>query len=217
LVHIHKTSIVSGYAATCTTAGQKTYYTCTCEKWFSDANATSEISNKADVVIPALGHDWQPATTTKPKTCQRTGCNATEGTVREPYQIISGANSSWKYLNGNLTIASDGAFSEFVGVKLDGKWVDNKYYTAKEGSTYVTLKKTYLRTLDDGTYRVTLVFDHDEVSTNLTIATNFDWTNPFTGDTSGVVVWCVILVGSFGLLTYIAVQYIRKKKSKENP
>lgn len=54
--HTHQTTKVAGYAATCITNGQKTYYTCSCGKWYSDAAATSEITDTSSVVIPATGH-----------------------------------------------------------------------------------------------------------------------------------------------------------------
>ena len=40
-----------------------------------------EITDHSSVVIGHLGHDFAPATCTAPKTCQRDGCDATEGTA----------------------------------------------------------------------------------------------------------------------------------------
>ena len=78
--HIHSIVKVEGLAATCTTDGYESYYICeSCGKWFADFTANVEIADKDNVGIPALGHDWKDATCTEPKTCQRYGCNATEG------------------------------------------------------------------------------------------------------------------------------------------
>ena len=52
--HIHSLSKVSATAATIGSAGNKEYYTCTCGKWFEDAEGTVEITDTSSVVIPAL-------------------------------------------------------------------------------------------------------------------------------------------------------------------
>ncbi|MGN1347933.1 MAG: hypothetical protein ACI4VI_03210, partial [Acutalibacteraceae bacterium] len=52
---------VEAVTPTCTAAGNIEYYVCgDCGAYFSDANATSEITDKSSVVIAALGHDYQP-------------------------------------------------------------------------------------------------------------------------------------------------------------
>ena len=67
------------------------------------------------------------------------------------YDILNGANSKWTQdSDGNISVRGSGEFSKFVGVKVDGKTVDEKYYTVKEGSTIVTLKPEYLNTLTAG-------------------------------------------------------------------
>lgn len=88
LSHVHKTTKVEGHTATCTEAGQKTYYTCGCGKWFADAEGKTEITDKSSVALAALGHDWKAATCTAPKTCQR--CGITEGAA------IGHTESAWK-------------------------------------------------------------------------------------------------------------------------
>lgn len=75
--HQHKTTRVSKKAATCTAQGNKEYYTCDCGKWFEDAAATKEITNKDSVVIAAVAHSasgWKSNTNEHWKVC--TKCNA---------------------------------------------------------------------------------------------------------------------------------------------
>ena len=55
LGHTHKLTRVEG-TVTCTEAGNKTYYTCECGKWFADAAAAVEITDKDSVKLNALGH-----------------------------------------------------------------------------------------------------------------------------------------------------------------
>ena len=62
-LHIHKLTLVPAKDATCTEEGNKAYYICDgCDKWFEDAEGTSEITDKTSVIIPASGHtlsDWK--------------------------------------------------------------------------------------------------------------------------------------------------------------
>ena len=55
-LHVHAGVEVKGYDATCSKAGQKTYYECSCGTWYEDAACTVEITDKASVVIPVAGH-----------------------------------------------------------------------------------------------------------------------------------------------------------------
>lgn len=65
--HIHKLSRVPGKAPTCTTKGQKEYYTCDCGKWFEDAEGKTEITLITSIVIPA-GHKYGSLIPEKPAT-----------------------------------------------------------------------------------------------------------------------------------------------------
>ncbi len=53
--HTHALTLVEAKDATCTAAGNKAYYTCTCGKYFSDAAGGYEIT-LAQTVIQAKGH-----------------------------------------------------------------------------------------------------------------------------------------------------------------
>ena len=91
--------------------------------------------------------------------------NATKG-----YEILDGANSSWtQNSDGSLSVRGSGAFSKFVGVKVEGTLVDAKNYTVKEGSTIITLKASYLNTLSAGTHTVEILWTDGSASTNFTI------------------------------------------------
>ena len=73
----HSLTKTEATAATCLTAGNKEYYTCSiCGKVYSNAEGSLETTVDA-CVIPALGHTWTDATCTAPKTC--TECGVTEG------------------------------------------------------------------------------------------------------------------------------------------
>ena len=86
------------------------------------------------------------------------------------YSIITGANGTWKdSATDGMTFASDAEFADFVSVKIDGVVVDAANYDAKEGSTVVTLKNAYLKTLKEGEHTLTIVSKDGEASTKFTI------------------------------------------------
>lgn len=72
-------TLVAAKAATCTTAGNTAYYTCSCGKWYSNSACTQQITDKNSVVIAAKGHSWQAATCTTAKTCKT--CKTTSGSA----------------------------------------------------------------------------------------------------------------------------------------
>ena len=85
------------------------------------------------------------------------------------YKILDGANSDWKQnTEETITIRGNGDFSKFVGVKIGGNTIDAKNYTAKEGSTIITLTTDYLKTLSIGTHTFEIVWTDGSASTNFT-------------------------------------------------
>ena len=139
------------------------------------------------------------------------------------YKIIEGANGTWtQNSDGTLTVRANGEFSKFDYVKVDGKRIDSKNYTAKSGSTIVTLSKDYLATLSVGNHSLTVVFNDGECSTTFTVRAASDnnpgtavtpdntTNNPQTGDHSGIVLAVVVLLVSGGALTVLG---IAKKKA----
>ena len=126
------------------------------------------------------------------------------------YDILDGANSSWtQNSNGSLSIRGSGAFSEFVGVKVDGKSVDEQYYTVKEGSTIVTLKAEYLSTLAAGRHDIQLMWKDGTASTTFNINVN----NPNTGDNGGLALAAALLALSAAA---IATSGFNRKRGKSS-
>ena len=106
-------------------------------------------------------------------TVQYAGGSDNPDTPNNTYQIIDGANSSWTHdSDGNITIRGNGDFSKFTGVKVDGNLIDRSNYTAKEGSTIITLKASYLNTLSAGTHTVEILWTDGSASTTFTIKAN---------------------------------------------
>ena len=125
------------------------------------------------------------------------------------YDILNGANSKWTQdSDGNISVRGSGEFSKFVGVKVDGKSVDEKYYTVKEGSTIVTLKPEYLNTLTEGKHTLEIVWTDGSASTTCTVKAD----SPQTGDNSMMALWIAVLfVSGFGVATTAV--YGKKRKT----
>ena len=137
------------------------------------------------------------------------------------YEVIEGANGSWtQNTDGTLKVRANGDFSKFTGVKVDGTPVDAKNYTAVSGSTIVTLKSEYLRTLSEGSHTLTFIYVDGECSTKFAVkaaAKQADVTppetavktpdqskpvdqttlkSPKTGDAASPVVWMIVLLAT---------------------
>lgn len=86
------------------------------------------------------------------------------------YRIVEGANGTWtQNSDGTLVFRANGDFSKFTGVKVDGTLIDAKNYTAVSGSTVITLKADYLKTLSAGTHKITVVYTDGECSANFEV------------------------------------------------
>ena len=98
--------------------------------------------------------------------------------ISPEYRIIDGANSSWtQNTDGTVVIRGNGEFNRFHAVKVDGKVIDPANYDAKEGSTIITLKAEYLKTLATGSHTFAIVWNNGIAGTNFTVAANTSGNN----------------------------------------
>ena len=98
--------------------------------------------------------------------------------ISPEYRIIDGAGSSWtQNTTGTVVIRGNGEFSRFHAVKVDGKVLDPANYEAKEGSTIITLKAEYLKTLATGSHTFAIVWNNGIAGTNFTVAANTSGNN----------------------------------------
>ena len=186
--------------------GIKEYYQCEmCKKYYSDAQGKNEINDL---------ESW------------KNGAGKLE--KLSAYQIIEGMNSKWnKDSNTGLTFKSDGKFEELIGIAIDGVMIDKKEYTAKEGSTIVTLNLAYLETLKLGKHTFDMVYADGICGTSFEVtniekpevkpevpskpATKPDVTNkvPQTGDNSNVMLWTL-----FGIVSLASAAALMQSKKK---
>lgn len=161
---------------------------------------------------------------------------ASKATSVSNYEFIEGANGTWtQNSDGTLTFRANGDFSKFTGVKVDGTLIDAKNYTAVSGSTVITLKADYLKTLSGGTHKITVVYTDGECSANFEVKKaaseqtkptegdktdtttptgGKDTTSPQTGDNSNLALWfAVLFVSGAGALGTTV--YSKRKKRME--
>lgn len=138
------------------------------------------------------------------------------------YYVIEGANQTYTVSKSKeLRIIINADYTLFDNkVYIDGKLVDKDNYTSESGSTIITLKRSYLETLNVGEHKLKVAFkDGAEVETKFEVAkapvveTNTEITsNPKTFD--NITIYIAIAVMSVTGLGTTAV--VRKRKAKTN-
>lgn len=124
-----------------------------------------------------------------------------EETKPVAYKITKGNGAIWRKDSGkDLSFTADGAFKDFVRVQVNGKTVNTKYYSVKEGSTVLSLKESFLQRLDNGKYTITLEFTDGEAEGTFQVSPPADESNPKTGDNfhSWIALLFISLTGIIG-------------------
>ncbi len=81
--HVHTPESIDYKAPKCDTKGNEQYWQCTaCDAYFADEECTT-VTTPEEQVIKALGHDYNDATCSTAKTCQRDGCNKALGKPKD--------------------------------------------------------------------------------------------------------------------------------------
>ena len=158
--------------------------------------------------------DPAPATSTPAaSTTTAPAASAAAAPAQVTYDILDGAGSSWtQNTDGSLAIRGSGEISKFREVKVDGVTVDPVNYTVTEGSTIITFKPEYLKSLSAGNHSFELVWTDGTAATNFTVAENADQSakSPKTGeDFSMALCTALLMVSCAGL----AGMFVRRKKS----
>ena len=186
------------------------------EGWYFGSNTKLKINGKEVSFARDTSDNEQQFTVTTGITMTPTAAGASD------YKIIEGANGSWtQNTDGTLTFRANGDFSKFTGVKVDGTLIDAKNYTAVSGSTVITLKADYLKTLSVGTHQLAVFYTDGECSTNFEVKQTAseqtkptggkDTTSPQTGDNSNLLLWAALLfVSGAGVLGTTV--YSKKKR-----
>ena len=141
--HIHRGTEISK-KATCTAAGQKAYYSCSCGKLFWDKECTKEITNKNELknlTIPALGHNMV----------------LVAGKVN-PTNTANGSEAKYRcsrcgLTQGGQSIARISKVTLYKGINKTYSLTSGKWKLSKTKAA--TLKKNKLTVKKTGTVKVT--------------------------------------------------------------
>ena len=107
------------------------------------------------------------------------------------YTITKGDAGKWTLKSTKtLSFTASGDFDKFVGVSVDGVRISDSHYSAKKGSTVITLKSAYLNTLKAGNHTIAIHFDDGKAEGSFTILDASD-DNPNTGD--NIHLWAALL------------------------
>ena len=200
---------IDAKAATVAEEGNIAYWYCgDCDKYFSDAAATKEITKAATVTAKL-----------PPKITAGDGAAVTQGEKKE------------------LTFTSDASFADFVRVELDGTALEEKNYTKREGSTIITLNRDFVATLSVGEHTLAIVSQHGTATAKFTVKAKPTETTtpqptvtpqptaqpqptvqpvspiPSTGDTANPALWFALLIVSGFALAAIFV--LRRKDNRK--
>ncbi|MCR5087061.1 MAG: InlB B-repeat-containing protein [Lachnospiraceae bacterium] len=203
---------------TCTADGCKEYWSCdTCEEKFLDA-AGKTVATEEDLVIPATGHTWKPATADSPKICEV--CGAAEG---EPVRYLFQGDSPIKWKSGDIVLTfksnqeEDLSFENYRETSIDGVVITAD---VKRGSTIVTISEATLRELAAGEHTLKVAFSDGASEVKLDIEKTPEETvetirmeSPKTGDglpAMPLAVAAAIAAAGFVLLVVLPV-IVRKK------
>lgn len=143
-------------------------------------------------------------------------------TAEPTYEMTAGNNA--KYTKGskkNLVFRADAPYSAFTGVNIDDKPLDQKYFSAKDG-TEVEISADALEALAEGKHTITLTFEGGKVvvgsftvekaSATPDNPSKDDPKSPSTGDRNWIPLFVVLMLVSGGALFFI---FYKTRKNKE--
>ena len=203
----HKLNYIPKTDATVTETGNDEYWQCTvCDKYFSDAEGTNEITDLE-------------------------GWKAGDGKIDKlPPEIIEGKGQS--ITEGEkkaLSFTSNAAYSDFIRVELDGSELSEENYEKAEGSIIITLDADYVATLPAGEHTIGIVSESGTATTTFTVAekaapgTSDDSDrdskadadkNAKTGDDANLALWLAMMLLAGAGITGTTI-YTRRKRTNE--
>ena len=203
----HKLNYIPKTDATVTETGNDEYWQCTvCDKYFSDAEGTNEITDLE-------------------------GWKAGDGKIDKlPPEIIEGKGQSiTEEEKKALSFTSNAAYSDFIRVELDGSELSEENYEKAEGSIIITLDADYVATLPAGEHTIGIVSESGTATTTFTVAekaapgTSDDSDrdskadadkNAKTGDDANLALWLALMLLAGAGITGTTI-YTRRKRTNE--
>lgn len=107
----------------------------------------------------AIQPEVKPDADTNKAPDAETGTDSVQGVRLE---ITKGENSVYRSgLNEPFTLVCSGRLEDLEGIYVNGRILDDSNYTLRSGSTILTLKPEYLKTLATGTYTLRFQYKQD--------------------------------------------------------
>ena len=124
-------------------------------------------------------------------------------------------DTAWnRNLKEEFVFVSNAPFDKFECVKIDGLVLAEENYIAEKGSTKITLKKNYLKTLKEGKHIITIVSKDGEVSSEFRISRN-NYNLPETGSKIAIAVFIFGVTAGL-LLAFVMYNKDKKKEEEED-
>lgn len=127
------------------------------------------------------------------------------------YDIVSGENQ--KFIDKDLEFTFSGELELFHRILIDDKEIEEENYTKENGSTIITLKNEYLKTLKNGTHKLKIEYkDGGYVETTFEVDPIKDNINiPNTNDN----LYNYIILGTLSLILIgMSLTYLKKRNKK---
>lgn len=136
-------------------------------------------------------------------------------TILPRYSVTKGDGAVWNQNSGKtLTFTADGPYDGFDYLTVDGKTVPAKYYTVKsEDGTTLTLKRSFLDLLGQGSHSIKLHFTDGAATATFRVAAEADDSNPKTEDSFPLHLLSAVMFVS--LTGIIASGYVWFKKLRK--
>jgi hypothetical protein len=127
-----------------------------------------------------------------------------KNSLKNVYELKSG---------GTFQIKADVDFALFAGrVDIDDRTVATSDYTAASGSTIITFKESYMKSLKPGQHSVDVHFQNGLVVKGSFTVTD-QANSPKTGDNASLYGWILLMALSAACITIVAVRKRRKGKA----
>ena len=163
--------------AACTESGVKARKCSRCKETEKETIPATGHTEAEDAAVAATCTTAGKTAGSRHKECETCGAILEKEEIKKlelpAYKIIDGAESTWTQntnTDGSLVIRGDGAIAKFKEVRVDGVVIDVKNYTVTEGSTIITLKTEYLKTLPAGKHTFEIAWTDGSAATYFTVA-----------------------------------------------
>ncbi len=133
------------------------------------------------------------------------------------YKVTEGSGAEWAKNSGNtLSFRTDAEPGTFSSIMIDGKETAAGNYAVSEDGT-VSLKDSFLKTLDEGEHELTLVFTNGKATATFMITGSDTQTtvSPQPGSDSQTVIWVIVVTVCVIAVAAVVVILVYRRKNTQ--